>query len=38
MDQTRRGRWAEGEDVVFLHTGGGPALWTEAAARAYPPA
>jgi len=27
LDQARQGRWAAGEDVVFLHTGGGPALW-----------
>jgi D-cysteine desulfhydrase family pyridoxal phosphate-dependent enzyme len=27
LDQARRGRWSEGEHVVFLHTGGGPALW-----------
>lgn len=27
IDQARQGRWAAGEDVVFLHTGGLPALW-----------
>jgi 1-aminocyclopropane-1-carboxylate deaminase/D-cysteine desulfhydrase-like pyridoxal-dependent ACC family enzyme len=29
IDQARRGRWAPDEDVVFLHTGGGPALWAD---------
>ncbi len=27
MDLVRRGRWKMGEHVVFLHTGGMPALW-----------
>jgi 1-aminocyclopropane-1-carboxylate deaminase/D-cysteine desulfhydrase-like pyridoxal-dependent ACC family enzyme len=27
IDQVRRGRWAADENVVFLHTGGLPAVW-----------
>jgi 1-aminocyclopropane-1-carboxylate deaminase/D-cysteine desulfhydrase-like pyridoxal-dependent ACC family enzyme len=27
IDLIRRGRWRSGEHVVFLHTGGAPALW-----------
>jgi 1-aminocyclopropane-1-carboxylate deaminase/D-cysteine desulfhydrase-like pyridoxal-dependent ACC family enzyme len=30
MDLARQGRWHAGEDVVFLHTGGGPALFAYA--------
>jgi 1-aminocyclopropane-1-carboxylate deaminase/D-cysteine desulfhydrase-like pyridoxal-dependent ACC family enzyme len=37
MDQARRGRWANGEDVVFLHTGGGPALWAYEEVATYRP-
>jgi L-cysteate sulfo-lyase len=32
IDLARRGRWAAGEDVVFLHTGGLPAVWAYAEA------
>jgi D-cysteine desulfhydrase len=27
VEEARRGRWAEDEDVVFVHTGGLPAVW-----------
>jgi L-cysteate sulfo-lyase len=34
LDLVREGRWAAGDDVVFLHTGGLPAVWAyEAALR-----
>jgi len=27
FDLMRQGKWGAGENVVFLHTGGMPALW-----------
>jgi D-cysteine desulfhydrase len=36
IDLVRQGRWASDEHVVFLHTGGLPALWAFEAALAKP--
>jgi len=27
LDRARQGQWGQHEHVVFLHTGGTPALW-----------
>jgi 1-aminocyclopropane-1-carboxylate deaminase/D-cysteine desulfhydrase-like pyridoxal-dependent ACC family enzyme len=37
VDQVRRGRWSNSDHVVFLHTGGIPALWAYEAALAAMP-
>ncbi|MBC7225093.1 MAG: pyridoxal-phosphate dependent enzyme, partial [Anaerolineae bacterium] len=30
LDQVRQGRWGKGDTVIFLHTGGTPALFAYA--------
>jgi 1-aminocyclopropane-1-carboxylate deaminase/D-cysteine desulfhydrase-like pyridoxal-dependent ACC family enzyme len=30
VDQVRQGRWGKGDTVIFLHTGGTPALFAYA--------